>query len=82
MPAGIVYRLYAQGTVYEFGGGGARFLVMESYPLRMDDVPAVIAGLETLAQEMRSQPSAHADATRLLAEQAGRVDELADRLRA
>jgi hypothetical protein len=42
----------------------------------------VIAGLEALAQEMRSQPSADADATWLLEEQAGWVDELADRLRA
>jgi hypothetical protein len=49
----------------------------------MDDVPTVIAGLETLAQRCgASRAPTPADATWLLEEQAGWVDELADRLRA
>lgn len=58
----------------------ATFRRMDTYPLAIDDVPTVIAGLEALAQDMRLQPSDSEEATSLLEEQATHVDALAHRL--
>lgn len=54
---------------------------METYPLRLDDAHIVIAGLETLAEGMRSQPGPSEDATSLLLEGASDVDRLAADIR-
>lgn len=55
---------------------------MHSFPLRADQVPIVIAGLEALAQEVRGQPSAGPEETSLLEEQVDAANALADELHA
>lgn len=53
---------------------------MDHYPLSLDDAHLVVAGLQTLSEEMRSSPSDDDGATELLLEGAARLDALAARI--